>query len=347
MQLAVALFCTLVVSAHAQPRDSVLSATYTRAQQLVAIDGQRRLNLYCVGNGAPTVLLDAGAGENSMVWRHVQKQIGAITRTCAYDRAGYGFSDAATRASDATNSVDDLHRLIKAAVTGPIVYVGHSIAGVYGTMLVAKYPNDVAGVVLVDPAMAHQDELRSASFTPAERAQASTGVKQILTFLQTCVDLAKSGKIKKPYSKDAQGCVGTSGYADPIDSTLRHELERQYEQHKLLAAAQSEYSSFLVGPGQTMSTDDRQMDGVRTDFGNRPLVILTAGKSQGSPGVSPEHQAASENAWKSGHLALAKKSTRGVDIVVPTAAHHIQFDAPQSVIDAVLRVVKEVRQGAK
>ena len=82
------------------------SAVYATPQQLVAVEGARRLNLYCIGSGNPTVVLDAGSGNSMATWRHVQAQIGETTRVCAYDRAGLGFSDAATRPSDLRNIVN-------------------------------------------------------------------------------------------------------------------------------------------------------------------------------------------------------------------------------------------------
>ncbi len=63
--------------------------------------------MICLGRGLPVVILDAGADGDSMIWRHVQKQVAAVTRVCAYDRAGYGFSDGSQRASDVHNIVED------------------------------------------------------------------------------------------------------------------------------------------------------------------------------------------------------------------------------------------------
>src|SRR5271167_131713 len=119
-----------LASALPSPAETLVpSSVYAGPQSLIAVDGARRLNLYCVGTGSPPVMLDAGSGNSMATWRHVQAEIAAITRVCAYDRAGLGFSDAATRPSDLGNIVDDLHRLIKAAaIPTPIVYVGHSLA---------------------------------------------------------------------------------------------------------------------------------------------------------------------------------------------------------------------------
>jgi pimeloyl-ACP methyl ester carboxylesterase len=78
----------------------------------VAVDGTRRLNLFCLGNGSPVVIFEAGLGGDSLDWRNVQGGVARFTRACSYDRASYGFSDAATRPSGAANAMDDLHRLV-------------------------------------------------------------------------------------------------------------------------------------------------------------------------------------------------------------------------------------------
>src|SRR5215470_3253396 len=86
------------------------------------------------------------AGNSFVTWRHVQAQIARFTRVCAYDRAGLGFSDAATRPSTIANIVDDVHRLLKAAhIATPIVFVGHSLGGEAGLLFAATYPQEIAG----------------------------------------------------------------------------------------------------------------------------------------------------------------------------------------------------------
>src|SRR5262249_1686113 len=97
--LTVALVVTGIGTGPSLAQTIVPSRIYTGPQRLVAIDGGRRLNLHCTGSGRPTVLLEAGAGNSIVTWRHVHAQIARFTRVCAYDRAGLGFSDAATRPS--------------------------------------------------------------------------------------------------------------------------------------------------------------------------------------------------------------------------------------------------------
>jgi pimeloyl-ACP methyl ester carboxylesterase len=347
--LAAAVCAWFLTTADARSGGAVASRVYLRPQQLVAIDGARRINLYCQGDGGPTVLLDAGAGESMMVWRHVQGQVATVTRACAYDRAGYGFSDAATRASDARNTVDDLHRLLRAArIVTPIVYVGHSAAGLYGTLLMATHPELVAGAVLVDPAFAYSEQQMTASFQPTERARLAAAYGGVLDFLRGCVALARSGALKNPTTKEAGACVDTKGYRDDIDDTLRQELARQYAQPKVLDAALSEYSSIWPG-GDMTSVNDRQLDGVRPDFGDRPLVVLIhdGASDPPPPGFTPAQRASMEAIRLAGLAALARTSTRGAHTIVTKSSHHIQFDRPDAVIAAVRRVVENVRQDTR
>ena len=87
MALAAAAFIAAASAGSVSP-----SAVYATPQRLVAVGGARRLNLYCTGSGNPTVLLDAGSGNWMTTWRHVQEEIGATTRVCAYDRAASGLA---------------------------------------------------------------------------------------------------------------------------------------------------------------------------------------------------------------------------------------------------------------
>lgn len=121
------------------------------AGQLVDIGG-RRLYLQCSGSGAPTVVLQAGAGGDSTAWKTIQPAIAGKAKVCAYDRAGRGRSDDPPAPQDGNAIARDLHDLLaKAGIPGPYVLVGHSSGGPYLRVYAAAYPADVAGMVLIDP----------------------------------------------------------------------------------------------------------------------------------------------------------------------------------------------------
>jgi pimeloyl-ACP methyl ester carboxylesterase len=113
--------------------------------------GGHRLHLYCSGQGGPTVVLESGLGGSSAGWARVIPALNGTTRICAYDRAGQGWSDDVARPQDGVAIAADLHALLAAAgEAGPFVLVGHSAGGPYVMTYAAQYPDDIAGMVLLD-----------------------------------------------------------------------------------------------------------------------------------------------------------------------------------------------------
>ncbi len=212
----------------------------------------------------------------------------------------------------------------------------------------ATHPQDVAGVVLVDPAYVHSEQRMTTGFPPADRAKLTTAYAGILGFIRSCIELARSGALANPTTKDASACVDTKGYRDAIDDTLRHELARQNAQPRLLVAALSEYSS--VWPGSDMtSVDDHQLNAAHLGFGDRPLIVLIHDGTSDPPppGFTPAQRSSMEAVRVASLAALARTSTHGMHIVVEKAGHHIQFDQPDAVIAAVQCVVEDVRHGTQ
>jgi len=110
-----------------------------------------RMHLWCQGEGGPTVVLFNGLGEISTSWAHITDQVRSTTRVCAYDRAGQAWSEDVATPEDGIQAATDLHALLAAAhEDGPFVLAGHSIGGPYAMTYAAHYPEQVAGLVLLD-----------------------------------------------------------------------------------------------------------------------------------------------------------------------------------------------------
>jgi pimeloyl-ACP methyl ester carboxylesterase len=123
----------------------------TMLDGLVDVGGGVALHLHCVGEGAPTVIFDAGAGGDGAGWYRVQPDVGRITRACVYDRAGRTYSTPLARSHTSREMVVQLHTLLqRAGLPGPYVLVAHSFGGLNVRLYASEHPDQVAGMVLVD-----------------------------------------------------------------------------------------------------------------------------------------------------------------------------------------------------
>jgi pimeloyl-ACP methyl ester carboxylesterase len=158
---------TVVLSEPASPlAEDQRLLPYAEPGRLVDIGG-RRINLRCSGSGGPTVILLAGLLHWSLVWDKTQPLIANKTRVCAFDRASFGFSDPAPKPEIMADVVNDLHAVLHTAdLPGPYVLVGHSAGGFEARVFAQKWPEEVAGIVLLDTSYAGQalDQLTMPSF---------------------------------------------------------------------------------------------------------------------------------------------------------------------------------------
>lgn len=145
--------------------------------------GGRTLFLSCLGEQAPTVLLEAGLGADHTSWDKVQAAVAGFARVCSYDRAGLGYSAATTTPRTSADIVADLHQLLQnAGEEGPYILVGHSFGGLHVRLFAHDYPAEVLGVVLVDAV--HEDWWeRAAALLPpaAEDTPALQSFRQFIT----------------------------------------------------------------------------------------------------------------------------------------------------------------------
>ena len=125
--------------------------------------GGRTLNLYCSGQGSPTVILESGHSISGLGWAVIQPRVASFTRACWYDRAGYGWSDSGSFPQHSNQIAQDLHRLLTSAgERPPYVLAGHLFGAFNVRAFQHFYPQEVAGMVLIDP----QTRTRRATIRP-------------------------------------------------------------------------------------------------------------------------------------------------------------------------------------
>jgi pimeloyl-ACP methyl ester carboxylesterase len=158
-----ALYPVVAVLAAAAVGGTVETIALASDQHSYAMPGESfdvggyRLHLNCTGSGSPTVVLQSGLGEFSPSWARIAPAVSRTTRVCAYDRAGQGWSEDAPQIQDGVQAAADLHTLLdRAGENAPYVLVGHSIGGSYAMTYAARYPEQVAGIVLLDASDPYQ-----------------------------------------------------------------------------------------------------------------------------------------------------------------------------------------------
>jgi pimeloyl-ACP methyl ester carboxylesterase len=115
------------------------------------------IHLNCSGSSrlahkAPTVVIDAGNASYSLDWSNLQRSLPSTYRVCTYDRPGYGWSKPSGNPRDADHIVEELHSLLQAAgEAGPYLLVGHSLGGLNMQLFAARYTDEVAGLILIEP----------------------------------------------------------------------------------------------------------------------------------------------------------------------------------------------------
>ena len=285
--------------------------------------GGRKLNIFCSGDGNPTVVFDAGANQPGYAWSPIQSQVATLTRACWFDRAGFGWSDPGSfpRTSEAMSR--ELHELLhRDRVPGPYVLVGHSLGGLNARVYAGMFPEDVAGVVLVDAA--HEDEPRRAPAFMLGHTAPRWLWRPIWMIAQTArmVGVVRLLVRQPSLSKDAQ----------PSREQILNALRRQPKTVATHADASipESYAEAEAARG----------------FGDRPLIVLTQGKmpSDTSANVMGREYAAYLRIWMHEiQPKLVRLSSRGRQVIVEKSGHDIPGEAPEFVIAAVREVVNDVR----
>jgi pimeloyl-ACP methyl ester carboxylesterase len=300
--------------------------------RLVSI-GTHRLHLHCSGSGSPPVVFDAALGGSSLSWTYVQPAVAEFTTGCAYDRAGFGWSDAGPMPRTAARIAAELHELLTVArIAPPYVLVGHSFGGLSIRAYASRHPSDVAGLVFVDPA--HPEEWREPS--TADRERLDRGI----TLCRRGAVAAKLGIASLVARLASAGALDLArGIAASVSRRTLHQQDEEIlapvtrlpmEVRAVLRWmwTQPRYFEALGSQIEHVCASAAGID-LDPDYGSLPLITISA------TATNPARLAL--------HEALARRSSRGRHTVARDSGHWIPLDEPDIVVQAIRDIVLAVR----
>jgi pimeloyl-ACP methyl ester carboxylesterase len=320
VMLVAVLALTSLYQAEASRRDV---QAFPAPGKLIDVGGYR-LHIYCTGqrpNGSPTVVFEGGLGAASVMWSMVQQGTAVQMRACSYDRAGYGWSEVGPQPRTAHQIVNELHKLLeKAGEQAPYILVGHSFGGAIIRLYASTYPDQVAGLVLVDAR--HEDFFQ----------------RMPPTFLQvdeTNLQRARALRLVTPL-----GLTRLAGNAGLLELSARYlaplpDKDEAAARAIMIYNPQHWQTSVAEREVITASYNEVRAARLRPDL---TLVVLIAANGveawQTSSGAVDQ---AARDTWMGLQRELAGLTTRSRSIVVDTGGHYIQLDRPDAVIDAILQ----------
>jgi len=322
-------------------RPSPISASST-AKQLIDVGRGRSMTLACVGSGKQTVLFDSGGSDWSVIWSTILPKMAGSARACAYDRAGLGTSDPGPGARMPTAIADDMHSMIKAAgLTTPLVLVGHSLGGFNVKLYAALYPEDIAGMVLIDPAEERTwDRTRAWAIRTYGHHLAAKSELTDHAFInglaeryRRCATIAQPSGLT-PQSLDYRRC------SDPRRPELGEEVNAERQRVHATAGYQAAQASEIA---YSVYADNRADAAYAHLFrpgllGARPLIVLTHEEEDSKDPVDQ----LSKSQGLMLHRETARLSTRGKHEVVRNSSHYIQLDQPDVVTGAINAVIRQL-----
>jgi pimeloyl-ACP methyl ester carboxylesterase len=292
--------------------------------------GGHRLHIICAGSGNPPVFLESGIAASSLSWALVQPALADLTHVCAYDRAGLAWSDAPSCPRTFERIVDELRAVMKyVAPDQRCVLVGHSFGSFVVRAYAACHPEEIVGVVLVDPPTEWLTITR-------QRARMLWGARHLsnigallarLGVVRACLALLSGGapsvprrfvKIFGPTA--ARTLERLVGEMQKLPAELHPVIQAHWGQPKCFRAM-ADYLHALERSGSSISA--------LVSPRNVPVVVISSGNQ-------PADQMAA-------HQRIAEAAGHGRHMVAARSGHWVQFDQPELIIAAVRELVESER----
>jgi len=300
---------------------------YPPPGRLIDISG-RRLHLIDRGASGPAVIFESGISATCLNWTRVRTEVERFARACTYDRAWLGWSDPAPSARTTSAIIDDLHALLDAAgVPAPYILVGHSFGGLLMRAYAAKYPERVAGLVLVDP-LSPREWIEA---TLERTAMLGHGVK----LARRGALLARIGVVRASLALLMSGgrllpkliARVSSGQGESVISRLVGEVSKMPpETWPMVRAHWCQAKSFFGLAAYLESLPASSAEAMALGESTAPVTILSAANA--TPKQLEERE------------QMARRSPHGRHIIAAKSGHWIQLDEPELVAQAIREMIE-------
>jgi len=296
--------------------------------------GTHRLHMLEAGQGSPTIVLEAGLMSTMLSWSEIQCVLAQSYRVVSYDRAGLGWSDLGPTPRTAERMVQELHTLLeRAAIPPPYVLVGHSFGGLTMPLFAARYPQETAGVVLVDPVVpaewnppSEQDRKRAEiGSTIASRAAllCRIGVIRFVAFLLTSGATKFAGRLVRLISREAPAESGS------VSSPWFWNLPVEERKMAAIFWVQEKFCRTIASQLENLPASAVRV-AESGNFCSKPVVILSA---KSTPAKRRDQ-----------HEAIAQRLPQGRYVLAARSTHWIMQDQPELVLGAIHEVARSVER---
>lgn len=294
-----------------------LISQYPAPGQLVDVGGYK-MHIYCLGEGNPTIVLEAGHSDFSIHWALVQPEVSRFARVCVYDRAGFGWSEPSPHPRTSETMVKELHTLlVNAGEAKPYILVGHSFGGLNVRLYGHHYPDEAVGIVLVDSV--HEEQyIRLPAYREAN--------EQIMAQFRRLALLNRTGIVAL--------------FPEKIpDLGLPDEAAAQYG--AILATTRYFEASNAEALAMERSYNEfRAVDAVSSPLANLPLIVLSRGLAEPLPGLSPAENEQNEQVWQELQNELVTLSTNSQHVIAEKSGHSIPLQQPELVVESIRQLAQ-------
>lgn len=281
----------------------------------------KKMHYLSMGEGEPTIIMDSALGGTCLDWSWIQEELAKEAKVFSYDRAGYGWSEPSDSPRTSETMVEELRELLyKANINPPYILVGHSFGAINMRLFQYKYPNEIIGMVLVDPTPEGIHTL------PLEFKKKLEKEKQMIKLAARLAPIGILRLLKMPMGntilpESKINIAKEIGYKTSAFKTAYQELSSINESISQLTKIQKEVISI-------------------------PLYVITRA-TFAKGGLSDKTIESAQKTWSNLHEKIANQSLRGKQIIVKDSDHFIHCEKPKLVKEIIIEMIEETTELAK